>query len=68
MEGRATGALNDKINFYGAKIDTLTSQNVFHEIIKEQTHILDTSSYYFLCSNLSYGFWCACLFRYELSS
>ena len=34
----------DKINLEGAKIDTLISQNGLHQIIKEPTHILDTSS------------------------
>ena len=36
--------INDKTNSEGAKIDTLTSQNGLHQIIKEPTHILDTSS------------------------
>ena len=36
--------INDKNNFEGAKIGTLTSQNGLHQIIKEPTHILDTSS------------------------
>ena len=36
--------INDKTNFEGAKVDTLTSQNGLHQIIKEPTHILDTSS------------------------
>ena len=34
---------NDETNFERAKIDTLTSQNGLHQIIKEPTHILDTS-------------------------
>ena len=36
--------INDKTNFEGAKIDILTLQNGLHQIIKESTHILDTSS------------------------
>ena len=36
--------INDKTNFKGAKIDTLTSQNGLHQIIKEPTHFLDASS------------------------
>ena len=35
--------INDKTNFQGAKIDTLTSQYGLHQIIKEPTHILSTS-------------------------
>ena len=36
--------INDKTNFEGAKIDTLTSQNDLNQIIKEPIHILGTSS------------------------
>ena len=36
--------INDKTNSEGAKIDTLTSQDGLHQIVKEPTHILDTSS------------------------
>ena len=36
--------INDKTDFEGAKIDTLTSQNGSRQIIKEPTHILDVSS------------------------
>ena len=36
--------INDKTTFEEAKIDTLTSQNGLQQIIKEPTHILDTSS------------------------
>ena len=36
--------INNKTNFEGAKVDTLTSQYGLHQIIKEPTHILDTSS------------------------
>ena len=36
--------INDKTNFEGAKIETLTSQNDLHQIIKEPAHILDKSS------------------------
>ena len=34
--------INDKTNSEGAKIDTLTSQNGLHQIIKEPTQTLDT--------------------------
>ena len=36
--------ITDKTNFDGAKIGTLISQSGLHQIIKEPTHILDTSS------------------------
>ena len=36
--------INDKTNFEGANIDTLTSQNGLQQIIKKPTHILDASS------------------------
>ena len=34
--------INNKTNFEGTKIETLASQNGLHQIIKKQTHILDT--------------------------
>ena len=36
--------INDRTNFEGTKIETLTSQNILHQLIKKETHILDTSS------------------------
>ena len=35
--------MNDKTNFKGAKIETLTLQNGSHQIIKKPTHISDAS-------------------------
>ena len=50
--------INDRTNFEGAKIDVLTSQNGLHQIIKEPTDILDTSSTCIdlIFTSVSYGF------------
>ena len=42
-------SIDDKTNFEGAKIDTLTPQTGIYQIIKEPTQILDTS---FSCIDL----------------
>ena len=43
--------INDKTNFRGAKIDTLTIESDLLKIIKEPRHILDISS---SCIDLNY--------------
>ena len=44
MQNRVTGALMIELTLKEQKLETLTSQNILHQLIKKQTHILDTSS------------------------